>query len=302
MMPTPKKPSLRIYYLYPRLAGSALELESHLDRCKAMGFSEVMVPATYFLPVATTNESNEQAGPGDAIRQLVAVCGQRDLALFLDLEITAVDARMLQAGIGSDATLPEADDEPPDPRKPFAKQSRTTLDLTRPEITAALLSYWQEHLQRWIDGGIAGFCCRNLDQVAPQFWRSLIGEAKRLRATVSFLAWTPGCTPEQLAALEHCDFDATFSSVAWWNYRAGWLAEEQARLARIAPPIAFPDSPFTPVIYRLDERTDDKASYRAHQRALRFAAAAGEGLLVPMGFEFGLSGSLDAIRVWPRRV
>lgn len=293
MMPTPKKPSPKIYYLYPRFAGSALELESHLDRCKAMGFSEVMAPAAYFLTVATASGSDEQASPGDALRQLAAACGQRGLALFLDLEIAAVDARTLQAGIGSDATLPEAGDEPPDPRKPFAKQGRTTLDLTRPEITAALLSFWQGHLQRWIGEGIAGFCCRNLDQVAPQFWRTLIEEAKQLRATVSFLAWTPGCTPEQLAALEHCDFEATFSSAAWWNYRANWLAEEQSRLARIAPPIAFPDSPFTPVIYRLDERTDDEASYRAHQRALRFAAAAGEGLLVPMGFEFGLSGSLD---------
>lgn len=298
-MPTPKNSSLRIYYLYPQFAGPARELENHLDRCAAMGFSEVMMPAAIDPAADATAKSIDQAALTDAIQPLVAACGQRQLALFLDLDITTVDARMLQVGADSTAAIPENSDEPPDPRKRFPSKNKTSLDLTRPEIAAALLNYWQNRLRQWIDAGVSGFCCKNFNEVPPSFWQTLIASAKQLRAGVSFLAWTPGCTLEQLAALSQCGFDATFSSAAWWNYKAGWLAEEHVRLLRIAPPIAFPDSPFAPVIYRLDDRADDEASYRAHQRALRLAAATGNGILIPMGFEFGLSGALDLINGTP---
>src|SRR5690606_34225063 len=59
----------------------------------------------------------------------------------------------------------------------------------------------------------------------------------------SFLAWTPGMTPPQLAALEPVGFSATFLSLPWWDGRASWLLEEYARLARVAPVIAPVDDP-----------------------------------------------------------
>ncbi|MGN6388844.1 MAG: alpha-1,4-glucan--maltose-1-phosphate maltosyltransferase, partial [Burkholderiaceae bacterium] len=91
-------------------------------------------------------------------------------------------------------------------------------------------------------------------------------------------------TPEQIDALAGCGFDAAFSSAAWWDDRAGWLAEEWARLAAVAPPIAFPDDADGSALHRFTDPQDDAAVRGARLRALRLAAGVGCGLLVPSDF------------------
>ncbi|MFC6522430.1 maltotransferase domain-containing protein [Undibacterium arcticum] len=104
-----------------------------------------------------------------------------------------------------------------------------------------------------------------------------------------FMVWSCGCTPTQIAALEGCGFDASFSSAPWWDFKAAWFAEEQTRLMRLAPPIAFPECPAGPRLAQHFVADGLESRRRLALRALQFAAAIGNGLLVPMGFEYGSS-------------
>ena len=100
-----------------------------------------------------------------------------------------------------------------------------------------------------------------------------------------FLAWTPGLLGDAIAALRGLGFDAAFSSAPWWDGRASWFVEEHELLRGIGAVIACPEAPFGPRLAQTHLTT--LAALRAtYRHMLRRAAATGNGLMVPMGFEF----------------
>lgn len=259
----------------PELVGPANGLERQLERCVAMGFDHVLV---------TSRDS------ADTVRALAEACAHKRLQLLVDVDVrnTGADAALVER-------CPEwfrqdgPDEDLPDPRRPVRRLAAPSLRYG-PEVVEQIASHWRQLLLALIDAGAAGFRCLGLADPPPSFWRHLIGAVRASHAAVRFLAWTPGCTPAQIEALAGCGFDATFSSGAWWDYKARWLVEEQQRLVRVAPPVAFPDSPDEPVIGRMTGNEDVALRRQIHSRALGLAAATGNGLLIPMGFEYGASG------------
>jgi starch synthase (maltosyl-transferring) len=266
----------KIYYLHPQIAGSSSELDAHLDRCVKMGFDHVLIPSQ---------------SPDEGLRALAAGCAARQMQLLVDVDsgATGTDVELMQRkphwyrGAGADEDLP-------DPRRSIRRRPTCELRYEAEEVRDEIAAHWSEHLVSLAAAGVTGVRCLNLAEPPAAFWKNLIGAVKSAHQGMRFLAWTPGCTPAQIDALAGCGFDASFSSGAWWDYKSRWLAEEQARLARIAPPIAFPDSPDEPVLGRLTGNEEIEVRRRIFMRALRLAAAAGNGMLVPMGFEFGASG------------
>ncbi|WP_420473560.1 maltotransferase domain-containing protein [Noviherbaspirillum sp. ST9] len=270
----PAKPFLpRIYYFDPRLLRDTSELDQLLDRCAELGFDHVMVP------------SASDAGA------LAKGCGARKLKLLLDVDVRST---------GEDAALAEqhpdwfeqgaALDDLPDPRRLPRKPGMRTLRIGAADIAAQVGAHWRERLLDAIRAGVAGFRCMGLAEIPAARWTGMLDEVRAAHPQVRFLAWTPGCTPAQLDALVDCPFDATFSSGAWWDFRSRWLADEQGRLGRIAPPIAFPDSPDEPVVGRLIGNEEVAVRRKIFLRALGLATAAGNGVMVTMGFEYGASG------------
>jgi starch synthase (maltosyl-transferring) len=276
----------RIYYLYPRLTGAS-GLDAHLDRCAEMGFDHVMIPT---VPAAGDN--------GKFAASLARASSARNMKLLVDIDIDSMSTNesLVDAHPEWFFSSAPSEDDLPDPRRPLIQERKNALRLDQPDIAAAIQAYWHDYLQSWIEAGAVGFRCIGIARFDAAIWQEMIESIRRQRASTRFLAWTPGCTPQQLAALTDCGFDSTFSSGAWWDYRGRWLAEEQPRLLAVAPPIAFPDAPNEPVIARTPGHEDIQTRRHVYQRALRLAACTGNGILIPMGFECGLSGLLDPAR------
>ncbi|RJF95331.1 maltotransferase domain-containing protein [Noviherbaspirillum saxi] len=269
----------RIYYLDLKLAGPLSEMENVLERCVAMGFDHVLV---------------SPPSAGDALAGLIQACVRRQLQLLVDFDAADIGAdEVLVANHPDWFDMGGHDDDLPDPRRVQPLRAMPRLRYGDEAVMRDVAAYWQRHLRAMANNGVAGFRCLNLAAPPISFWKNLIGQFSangNAREQVCFLAWTPGCTPAQIDALAGCGFDASFSSGAWWDYRSRWLAEEQDRLARIGPPIAFPDSPNEPVIGRIAGNEDVAVRRQIYLRALRLAAAIGNGILIPMGFEYGASG------------
>jgi starch synthase (maltosyl-transferring) len=147
---------------------------------------------------------------------------------------------------------------------------------------AALIEYWGTRLLDWANAGVAGFRCLFPDGLTGDEWRALIAHVHAHQPDCSFLAWTPGLSPEQLRRLSGAGFEASFLSLPWWDYTSSWLVEEHDRLrtlGHIISPLADPDEPVQEIAARAGaEMTQDR-------RRLRTAAFAGNGLLMPMRFE-----------------
>ena len=97
---------------------------------------------------------------------------------------------------------------------------------------------------------------------------------------MDFAFWTPGVPAEAVGTLPRNRVTAAYNSLAWWDFGAGWLRKEIARLQPIAPVANTIGLPKTP--------TSGATVRQAAQRLLDVAADNGHGILLPMGFEFGL--------------
>jgi starch synthase (maltosyl-transferring) len=168
---------------------------------------------------------------------------------------------------------------PADPRESPAPPGLNSLALLESQAEA-FVDYWIAMLRRLGQDGISGFRCKPNAAVPPAVWRALIAGSPNF----NFSVWTPGLPAAELSALPRDCFKSTFNSLAWWDFGAGWLREEAARLTLLAPvanTVALPAAP-----------ASGQTTRRSAERLLRVAACNGNGILLPIGFEFGLPSDL----------
>ncbi|RDK10372.1 alpha-1,4-glucan--maltose-1-phosphate maltosyltransferase [Cupriavidus lacunae] len=237
-----------------------------LQRVAALGFDHVLIGGWPHLPGEDT----------------LAACARHGLAPLLDISL---DRYMADGAAGAD-DLPDVawiDTASPAyaPHETDNHIPGTRLRWHDRQIAEALVQWWAARLRMARAAGAAGFCCRAPARVPGRCWTALL-ETLRSDAVpdqapgiARFLAWTPGLTPAQLDELAPAGFDGAFCSLPWWDYRSAWLTEEMARLRRFGRVLAAP---------ALTPSSHDALSAR---RALWTAAAIGDGILVPAGFETG---------------
>jgi len=284
-------------------------LSSLLSRVAAMQFNALLLTdvVSFCASAADATDSENSVATStanvDVVAALATACRQQGLRLLLDLEVdrfaqnddvVANNPEHFFDHIGNAVELP-------DPRFTRAVQHdrRAQLRLDAPGLALAQ-TYWQTRLQSWLAAGVGGFRCLGIARIAPSLWQTLIGHTRQQHPDAAFLAWTPGCTPEQLHAIDDCGFDGVFSSDAWWDYRANWFAEEHNRLAPIARIIATPEDPIGPRLLRSLHAEEAGLAQRGYRRALQSAIANGDGLMIVQGFEYGSDVALSDVDCDPR--
>lgn len=243
-----------------RIDGHAAD-DQVLARAAALGFDHVLLAG------CTVPHSRP-----DALARVIRACETHRLAVLLDF---AADRLPSDAAVDAhdgwvDHARPAAGPDDTDAHLPGVR-----LRWREPVIADELVSWWAGHLREAADAGVAGFCCRAPGRVPGHHWAALLAAARNGGARTTFLAWTPGTAARQLEELAEAPFDGAFSSLPWWDYRSPWLAEEFARLRRFGRVLAAP---------ALSANGEDVLAAR---RALWTAAAIGDGVLVPAGYETG---------------
>ena len=131
----------------------------------------------------------------------------------------------------------------PDPRRPSSVTVPPALKLEDPALATAIAAWWAATLARWAEQGAAGFCLHLDGPARPDFFAGVMAAVRKTAPGCRFLAWTPGVPAPRVEALAACGFDAAFSSSAWWDFRAPWLAEEAARLRAYGAVVALASTP-----------------------------------------------------------
>ncbi len=292
----------RIYYFHPLLAGSRTSWPLHLRRCRAMGF-EYVLTAPLFAPGAAGDLflTGDHEKPHPAIEQslnadqLIAAlaqhCRDSGLKLLLDLVLGRVadDASVTQlhpewfiAGNATGHAL--------DPRSTLPTPAAAYMRFAQDGADGAT-HWWIERLLRLANAGASGFCFSQPQLVPRDAWRAIIAAVGQSFPDIRFVAWTPGLSWPEIAKLRGVGFDGAFSSAPWWDGRASWFVEEHEVLRELGAVIASPEAPFGPRLARQMNQTDDPIPLYRHM--LQRAAAIGDGLIVPMGFEYAAADDLD---------
>ncbi len=293
--------SPRIYMLHPLLAGPLSEWGRWLDRAADLGFTHVLTAPIFAGATLQLPEDFDRVHAAlgwskpsvDAVRLFAEACRARGLSPLLDIYPSQVGSGGRLAEDQPRLFLSGAAGRSLDPRRYGASAEAAAANWS--EAAEELAAFWSNWLAVWQNAGIAGF---RLELTGIPL-SALPAFVSRLRADIqaALLGWTPGLPREAMMALEGRGLDYLFSSLPWWDFRSDWLWEEATVLRHVAPAIAPVEAPYGA---RLGASVGDLVQLPAAQRRiLRFAAAFGDGLLMPMGFEASETRPWDPRRDTP---
>jgi starch synthase (maltosyl-transferring) len=307
---------VRLYNVFPTLAGPMAGWNTHFARIAAMGFDWVFINPIHrtggsnsLYAVADYYELNpllrgEDARPADQIvRDMVRAANEQGLSVMLDLVInhTANDSPLVAGHPewyrrdDAGAIVAPCAVDPDDPENVTVWGDLAELDYAERPALASLIAYVAQIARHYVRLGVAGFRCDAAYQVPGSVWSEIIAAARAERATCVFAAETLGGAPAQIARLEGAGFDYFFNSSKWWDFKAPWLMEQYERYRHVARSIAFPESHDTPrVAEELAGRSVAEVEAEYRFRYL-FAASFSSGVMIPMGFEFGFERRLDVV-------
>jgi starch synthase (maltosyl-transferring) len=302
-----------LYNLFPLLAGPIGGWREHFDRAAAMGFDWIYVNpiqqtgasgslysiADYFQLNPALLEPSSAVPPEEQCRQMAAQCRAAGLKLMTDLVINhcAYDAPLTREHPewfrrGEDGRIANASCQHGSERVIWADLAQFDHEHTRDK--EGLYRYCLRVAEHLIACGFLGFRCDAAYQIPQSVWQRLIHEVKSRHRGVCFVAETLGCSVDQTRDTARAGFDYVFNSSKWWDMHGWWLIEQYDLIRETAPSISFPESHDTP---RLAEELNGNLD-GIKQRYL-FSALFSAGVMMPMGFEYGLRKPLHVVHTTP---
>jgi starch synthase (maltosyl-transferring) len=307
----------RIYNLFPTLAGTIRDWMAHLPRIAAMGFNAVYINPFHYPGFSGSLYAvkdyyrlnprfrDGERGEDDALlRRFTDAARAHGLRAIMDLVVnhTSRDSELVASHPGwftrdssGDVVSPHAID-PADSRRMTVWGDLAELDY-RPPQRDQILAYFQRLVRHYVTLGFGGFRCDAAYKVPAEVWRALTGAGRAASPEVLFCAETLGAPDDAVLALADAGFDYLFNSVKWWDFKRPWLLEQYEAFRHIAPSIGFPESHDTDrLVSELLAAGIRGSEIEWHYRhAYAFAAAYSTGVMMPMGFEYGWSRSLDVV-------
>jgi starch synthase (maltosyl-transferring) len=276
---------LKIFYVNPLDVGPVERWPALAARAAEMGFTHLLAAPIFEGPSVLLPADFTRAHPclgastnaTTVIERIASICRATGLQLLLDVVPDRVAADGAIATTRPDLFKGSDDRSGMDPRRYGAAPGAARAQFS--SNADGLEDWWSKHLAMWRDAGVAGFRLTTLVGIPPAFVRGLAD-----RKLGRLLGWTPGLTDNALAGLVGSGLDGVFSSLPWWDYKSDWIFAESAALRRIAPVIASVEAPFGARVAAGNH--DPRVAAQTQSRAASFAAAFGDGWMMPSGFEW----------------
>jgi len=304
---------MKIYNLFPLLAGPFSDWKPHLERAAAMGFDWVFVNpiqqpgmsgslysiADYFrINKALLNPKSDKSD-GDQVKDMVAEAEALGLHMMIDLVINhcAIDSALVREH--PQWFVREGDRVV----NPFCIEDNghktvwgdlAQFDHRHSPDAQGLERYLREVVQYLVGLGFRGFRCDAAYQIPRDFWRRMIEDTKSRHPDVVFAAETLGCSPQDTKETASAGFDYVFNSSKWWDFSSPWLLEQYELTRRIAPSIGFPESHDTPRLFAESGNNAD-----AMKQRYLFSALFSSGVMMPIGYEYGFRKKLHVVETRP---
>lgn len=304
---------MRLYNLFPLLAGHFGQWESHLARAAAMKFDWIFVNpvqktgasgslysiADYFqIDPLLVDPKSKKTGE-QQLQSLIQDSEQKyQIRFMVDLVLnhSAIDSPLLKEHPEWYVREHGQVQHPyclEDGGHKVVWQDLAQFDHGR-SAENGLYAYFRKIIEHYIGLGFKGFRCDAAYQLSPELWRQLIRETKQVHPDVVFAAETLGCSADRTKQTAQAGFDYIFNSSKWWDFESPWLPEQYQLLRHAAPSISFPESHDTPRLY-----AESHGNAEALKQRYLFSAVFSSGVMMPMGYEYGFSKPLHVVHTRP---
>ncbi|MCE2563559.1 maltotransferase domain-containing protein [Komagataeibacter sp. FNDCF1] len=239
--------------------------------CHDLGFSTILLSGVFssgedtFLVSSHHHASATLAWASllpDSLRRLVDAACRHGLGIMLDLPLDRIARDGVLAARKPHWCLPDGGE-------------RLAARLNYHDHGAEILAYWRDVTAMLLDAGIAGLRCDAPQRLPPACLQGIIHDTRLIRPDCRWIGWTAGLDHAGMLAVAATGVDMVTSSIAWWDRHSDWLLAERQDLPAgtglLACPVPLPGPA------GMNEA-------RAVM-ALRLAAAMGDGVLIPAGFE-----------------
>jgi starch synthase (maltosyl-transferring) len=304
---------MRIYNLFPLLAGKFSGWEPHLERAADMGFNWIFVNpiqrtgqsgslysiADYFdvNPLLVDHKSSLE--PNRQLKQAIKAARNHGLHMMVDLVINhcAVDSNIVQQHpewFVHDSQGQVVNPYCIDNGKKVVWGDLALFDHQHTRDPEGLYQFFYRLVEHLIDLGFEGFRCDAAYQLPDSQWRRLIGDVKQKHPHIIFAAETLGCSADETRKTAEAGFDYIFNSSKWWDFGSPWLMEQYNLTRATRPSISFPESHDTERLF-----AESQGSTATMKQRYLFAAMFSAGVMMPMGFEFGFRKRLHVVETRP---
>lgn len=295
---------VRIYNLFPLLAGTLEQWDEWVNHAADLGFSWIYINS----PFAAGASGNLFAladpfaldsrflNPGETasgiFRLQEFLCRHRERGLRFMTDFNplhmAADAPAVQnhptwfvRGENGEILHPMGPD-PLDADTLRVWEDLAETDFAHSPDAAGWQNYWESVLAFWVSLGFTGFRCLHATSMPLEFLRNCIRRALcTAREPVMFAADALGEPPEALCALRESGIHLVYNSSCWWQFDAPWAVEQHAFMQQFSPSISFPENHDTP---RLSARS--RSLLGVQKQRYVFASFFSAALQVTMGYEF----------------
>jgi starch synthase (maltosyl-transferring) len=302
---------MRIYNLFPLLAGTFTDWPSHVERAAEMDFDWIFVNpvqkpgmsgslysiADYFeLNPRLVDSAAAIQNPEQQLRDAIEQAESKGMRAMVDLVINhcAVDSNLV--GEHPAWFVRDANGRV---EHPFCNENGKKVvwgDLARFDHRGTsdpegLYRYFYDVVDYLIGLGFSGFRCDAAYQIPGNLWQRLITEVKRRYPNVMFFAETLGCTPDKTRKTARSGFDYVFNSSKWWDFSSPWLLEQYNLTRETTRSISFPESHDTDRLFQ-----EMGGNLEAMKQRYLFSALFSAGVMMPMGFEFGFRKRMHVVK------
>ncbi|MEI7867153.1 MAG: alpha-amylase family glycosyl hydrolase [Candidatus Methylumidiphilus sp.] len=304
--------NMKIYNIFPLLAGPFSHWTPHLERAAEMNFNWIFTNPIqqlgrsgslysiqdYFAINPTLLDTQCPLAAEEQARAMIEAANEFGLSMMIDLVVNhcAYDSELLDK---HPEWFVKDNGRIAHPSCMHDGQKVVWYDLAQfdhhhSSDAEGLYLYCRDIVGYLLELGFKGFRCDAAYQIPPGFWRRLIGDVKKIQPDAVFVAETLGCSPEQTRQTAQAGFDAVFNSSKWWDFDSPWLMEQYHLTRDVAPSISFAESHDTPRLY-----PEQHGNLDAVKRSYLFSALFSAGVMMPMGFEFGFAKPLHVVNTQP---
>ncbi|MGR8934283.1 MAG: alpha-amylase family glycosyl hydrolase [Gammaproteobacteria bacterium] len=305
---------MKIYNLFPLLAGEFKNWDKHIERAASMGFDWIFVNpvqktgasgslysiADYFQLNPAFVDKSSRKKPETQLKETIRRAEkQYGVHFMIDLVINhcAVDSELVKKypqWFVRDAQGKIVNPSCMEDGHEVVWRDLVRFDHQHTQDPHSLYRFFYSIVEHYINLGFKGFRCDAAYQIPSQWWRRLIEDIKTLHPEIVFIAETLGCTADQTKQTAQAGFDYVFNSSKWWDFSSSWLLEQYQLIREIVPSIGFPESHDT---QRLFQESHD--NLEALKQRYLFAAVFSAGVMIPMGYEFGFKKALHVVNTRP---
>ena len=303
---------MRIYNLFPLLAGPVQEWQPHLERAADMGFNWIFLNPVqetghsgslysirdYFRINPALAAARSSESPEDQVRTMIRAAEKLGLRVMVDLVINhcAYDSELLKehpewfVREGRRIAHPFCTHD----GEKVVWRDLARFDHLHTGDPEGLYRYCRRIVDYLMGLGFTGLRCDAAYQIPGRFWQRLIEDTRKKYPDTVFAAETLGCSPDQTKETARAGFDFIFNSSKWWDFGSPWLLEQYHLTRETVPSISFPESHDTPRLY-----AESHGNLDALKQRYLFAALFSAGVMMPVGFEFGFRKPLHVVNTSP---